>query len=368
MQKLHLKSGFSVAILFSLLSIIPHLIRVESSDLIDLAALMASTIIFTLIMWSICISFLKAKEQFPNIVIRWVLLSICGTVFAYFYTNLSSDLIKFIGDESSNINHLLQLNHRQLFYMNIFRSFVVTQMVCFIVYNLSLIEDRQRKEIEIEQLKQENLEARLELLKQQISPHFLFNSLSTLKTIVTDNKSKNFIVQLSNVYRYLLSNNILQKDNLVSLQEELAFTKSYLYILTERFEEALQISIEVDEKFMNKRLPPLALQILIENATKHNTISVEEPLKIAIYTEKDNFLVVENNLQLKNSVEDSLGLGIKNIQDRYRLLKNKEIIISQTRTSFLVKLPLLDEEIIKKQDSAAKPKHHFSRGNGSKCF
>ncbi len=368
MQRLQLKSGFSVAVLFALLSIIPHLIHLEGNNLIEFAALMISTIIFTIITWIICISFLKAKEQVPSIVVRWLLLSVCGTVFAYFYTDISSAVIKIVADKNSQISHLLQLNDRQLFYMNIFKSFMVTQMICFIVYNVNLFEDIQRKEIEIEQLKQENLEARLELLKQQISPHFLFNSLSTLKTIATDSKTKNYIVQFSNVYRYLLNNNYLQKGNLVSLQDELAFTKSYLYILTERFEDALQVSIEVNEKFMNKRLPPLVLQILIENATKHNTISTEEPLKIAIYIEKDSFLVIENNLQLKQLVEDTLGLGIRNIQDRYKLLINKEIIVSQTKTSFLVKLPLLDEEIIKKQNPAVISKRYLCKSNINKCF
>ncbi len=361
MQNFQIKSGLAVSVLFALLGIIPYLIRFEGRDWIDILTLIAYTFIFTLCLWTICMSLLRAKKPIPSVLVRWFLASILGTAFVYFAQIAGTSILKQVANENSHINEILQLHGQRLLYMELFRATMITEMVCFIVHNVNVVEDRRRKSIEIEQLKQENLEARLDLLKQQISPHFLFNSLSTLKTIATDSKTKNYIVQLSNVYRYLLNNNILQKDNLVPLSDELAFTKSYLYILTERFEDALQVDIEVSEELMQKRLPPLALQILIENATKHNAISIDEPLKIAIYTDKHHFLVVENNLQLKHSVEDSLGLGIKNIQDRYKLLRNKEIIISETKTSFLVKLPLLDAETCDKEEADPKSKLDFCR-------
>jgi LytS/YehU family sensor histidine kinase len=206
------------------------------------------------------------------------------------------------------------------------------------VYYIAALQEAQQAKTEIEQLKKENLEARLNLLKQQISPHFLFNSLSTLKTIAPDNNTRQYIMQLSNVYRYLLNYN---DNNMATLQNELAFTNSYLYILKERFENALQVNIQVPEQVLLKNMPPLALQILIENAIKHNVTSADEPLHINISSEQDAVLVVQNNLQPKLSFEKGSGKGLQNISDRYQLLSGKQIDIIQTRDHFIVKLPLL---------------------------
>jgi LytS/YehU family sensor histidine kinase len=142
------------------------------------------------------------------------------------------------------------------------------------------------------------------------------------------------------VYRYLLKDNNIQ--NLVCLKDELAFTESYLYIIKERFEDALIVSTTINEELLNKRLPPLVLQILIENAIKHNILTAEEPLKITIFTDKYQSLTVENILQPKQSTEDSLGIGLENIKGRYKLIGDKEIKILQTQHSFSVTVPLLD--------------------------
>ncbi len=235
-----------------------------------------------------------------------------------------------------------ELNRWQIFYFFIFNAISFSALVYFIASSSDITRRSQRNQLEIEQLKQENLEARLKLLKQQVSPHFLFNALSTLKTTVDNPQTKNYIVQLSNVYRYLLSDkDSPQQKNLVSLCDELAFIQSYLYILTERFEEALQVKIDVDENLMQKKLPPLALQILIENAIKHNIISPDEPLLIEVYNEGSSTLTVRNRLQPKLSTDDSIGIGLQNIKDRYRLLGNKGIEVIPTEETFTVKIPLL---------------------------
>ena len=136
----------------------------------------------------------------------------------------------------SDIPLIDELSKRQLNTLMFFRGIVFSIFIYLIVYYLDLIDEKQKSKLEIEALKKEKIEAQLNSLKQQISPHFLFNSLSTLRTIVTDNKSKEYILKLSNVYRYLLS---FKENHLTTLNEELEFIQSYLYIQQERFEEAL---------------------------------------------------------------------------------------------------------------------------------
>jgi len=166
-------------------------------------------------------------------------------------------------------------------------------MICFVVFNVIYTGNLlQTAKIENEQLKQADLRAQLTALQQQLSPHFLFNSLSTLKTIAQDAETKHFIVQLSHVYRYLLSFN---KRQVAKLSEELAFVRSYLYILQQRFEDALSITIEVPARYDEYLIPPLSLQLLIENAVKHNAFSQESPLIIVISVTADHSLLVKNN-------------------------------------------------------------------------
>jgi sensor histidine kinase YesM len=226
---------------------------------------------------------------------------------------------------------------KKLFFLNL-RGVIIGGFQFFMVYYIAALSEAQQAKIEIEHLKQENLEVRLNLLKQQISPHFLFNSLSTLRTIAPDNNTKQYVMQLSNVYRYLLNYN---DNNVATLKDELAFTNSYLYILKERFEDALQVTIQVPESFLSKKIPPLALQILIENAIKHNVISPDEPLHINIHSEGEDKLTVSNNLQTRLSIEKSTGKGLQNINDRYHLLSGKQIDIIDNGKTFIVKLPLL---------------------------
>ena len=182
------------------------------------------------------------------------------------------------------------------------------------------------------------MQARLESLKQQISPHFLFNTLNTLSTLTKEQKVKEYIAEISNVYRYLLQ---YKENDMVKVEEELQFIDSYLYVLRERFEDGLQVSILINVGTRNTLLPPLALQVLVENAVKHNIISSSRPLHIEIKDE-NQFIVVKNNLQQKQSLgNDSSRSGLNNIHERYRLLANKEIIIERTETDFIVKLPVL---------------------------
>ena len=190
-------------------------------------------------------------------------------------------------------------------------------------------------------LEQAHLRAQLVSLQQQISPHFLFNSLSTLKTLVSDRPAKNYIVHLAGVYRYVLSFN---DQYLTKLDDELKFIDSYLYILNERFGSMLKVNINIQHEHRILYLPSLSLQLLVENAIKHNICSAERPLYISITTTGSPALIVENNFQPKQSRMERPGIGLKNIIERYKLLVDKSVDIANDNEKFTVTIPLLRHE------------------------
>ncbi|WP_312192897.1 histidine kinase [Sphingobacterium sp.] len=194
---------------------------------------------------------------------------------------------------------------------------------------------------ELERSMAANLEAQYELLKQQVNPHFLFNSLNTLKYMVEsqDSHSAEFILKLAAFYRSTLDS---LKLNILPLRAELAIMDAYIYLQKARFEDGLLITQELQADLNETFIPPFTLQLLIENCIKHNIISLEKPLHISIYREGD-YLVVKNNLQERKIPEASTGLGIKNINQRYLMLSDKEIVILKTDDTFTIKLPILHE-------------------------
>jgi LytS/YehU family sensor histidine kinase len=182
--------------------------------------------------------------------------------------------------------------------------------------------------------------AQFEALKQQVNPHFLFNSLNILKTMVkiNDPKSEEYVVRLSDLYRNLLLSN--QKEK-ASLEEELAVLENYLFMLKARFEDKLQVIQRIPSSANANFIPPLSLQMLVENCIKHNVVSTDKPLLIELFVEND-CLVIRNNLQPKRSVEDSNHIGLDNLRQRYRALVGKEIEVEQTDAYFIVRLPFIN--------------------------
>ncbi len=349
LKKLNLHTGTHVAFIIAIITNIPRLIKIHSLDLGILAGQILFTAAFTYILWINAQLFINSK-QIESKFAKFTGALIIGTTVAVFMQILNAFIFNDMSIIDQKIGSAFDLTAHQIIGLYIFRAVTFTGLILFIVGNINLVTAKQKNELEIEQLKQDNLEAKLKLLKQQISPHFLFNSLSTLKTMVKEKENKNYIMQLSNVYRYLLKSDGLNTNNLVTVKDELEFTQSYLYILKERFEDGLQVSINVAEQNCELLLPPLALQILIENAIKHNIVSIDEPLSIKIYDEEDKFLVVENNLHLKQSAEDSLGIGLQNIRDRYKLINEQDIEIIKSESVFAVKVPLLTQEKQTKTD------------------
>ncbi|MBL7839870.1 MAG: sensor histidine kinase [Cyclobacteriaceae bacterium] len=217
-------------------------------------------------------------------------------------------------------------------------SIVITLLISFFLHAREFLLNWRKLEFDAVQLRNENLTSKYESLKSQLDPHFLFNSLNVLTNLVyaDPDKSARFIKQLSEVYRYVLE---VRNKEVVPLEEELKFVESYLYLQQIRFGDKLRI--ENNLQGVVGFIPPLALQILAENAIKHNIISEDDPLTIKLYPE-NNEVVIENNLQKKVLLtEGSTGIGLDNVTKRYEFLSDKKITILETATSFIVKLPLL---------------------------
>lgn len=195
------------------------------------------------------------------------------------------------------------------------------------------------KQLETEKLKLLGTEAKLESINSQLNPHFFFNNLSALSVLIHQNvhQADQYLQKLSLIYRYILNNKI---NELVSLDEELDFLQNYLDLLQIRFQDSLGFSISIDQEAREKMIPPAVLQILVENVVKHNFFTLKNPIQIQIQANRST-LSVKNLIQPKNPVEDSTGIGLQNISDRYRFL-NQSIAIHSQGGVFEVVLPLLD--------------------------
>lgn len=193
--------------------------------------------------------------------------------------------------------------------------------------------------LEAEQLKRESVEARYEALKSQLDPHFLFNNLNTLTYLVEDNRpAVAFVENLSLVYRYILQN---RDKPLVPLADELRLAEAYLALLKERFGDGIQVSIDIPAGQHDRQLPPMTLQLLLENAVKHNMVDARNPLHITIRLNEAGELVVENSLHRRSTTENRAGIGLQNIRHRYQLTANVLPTISEDAGQFVVRLPLL---------------------------
>ena len=192
-----------------------------------------------------------------------------------------------------------------------------------------------------ERLEKENVKAKYEALKNQVNPHFLFNSLNTLANMVMDeenDKAVEFIQKLSKVYRYILQS---RDQEISDFRTEMKIVEEYTYLLKNRFEEGVEFHYDVPNDYNHLVLPPLTLQMLIENTVKHNVISSSQPLKVWVQIEDDR-LVIKNTLNLKRVDErESTGMGIENIKNRYQLLTDEEVIIKSGKDFFEVRLPLI---------------------------
>ncbi len=209
-----------------------------------------------------------------------------------------------------------------------------------------VISGWKRSILKTQDLEKQTVEAKLEALRTQLSPHFFFNNLSILNGLIDLNpeKAKDFLAKLSDVFRYILRH---RKDELVPLKEEIRFIEDYIFLIQSRYEEKVifHLSVDIDHGW----LPPVTLQQLVENAVKHNESSFERPLHIRIETTKDQ-LQVSNLIQPRKGVVDSNGLGLQMVRKRFETLTDEKVIISDDGITFSVRLPLIKEVQSKKSE------------------
>jgi hypothetical protein len=235
--------------------------------------------------------------------------------------------------------------HENLFlsYRLHFYQFAVVALVMElnILYDFGqyLINQWHSSRLQQETFEKEKAQFNLELLRNQINPHFLFNNLNTLSSLIYENQDRaaDFLRMLSRVYRNILE---FRNRELISIEEELNFFENYSLLLKIRFEGMLFFEINIDESLKKENIIPLTFQMLVENAIKHNIISRSNNLYIKIYNE-GNSLIIENNLQLKENLEYSSKLGLQMIQSRFESLSNEKVIIEETKEIFRVKVPVI---------------------------
>ena len=222
-------------------------------------------------------------------------------------------------------------------------SLVVTVIVSLSFYAFYFYKAYSDSKVKEQKIIAGTASAQFESLKNQIDPHFLFNSLNVLSSLIEENpdNAQKFTTSLSKIYRYVLE----QKDKeLVSVSEELAFAKTYMNLLKMRFENSITYEVQGDYDNPEAKVVPLSLQLLLENTIKHNVASEQKPLHIKIYIE-NNYLIVENNLQRKEVLQDRRGVGLQNIVNRYGLISERKVLIEETAACFKVKIPILTKQI-----------------------
>lgn len=271
--------------------------------------------------------------------LRKVLLAAGGsvalTMAGYFFCRLVDQTIF----QGFTISHFLT-NEQLSYYLF---PLLFTAIVSLIFHLIYFYKALQEKKVTEQKIIAGNASARFESLKNQLDPHFLFNSLNVLSSLIEENPdmAKKFTTSLSKVYRYVLE----QKDKeLVSLEEELAFAVTYMNLLKMRFENSIFYEVPKQLSSPEARVVPLSLQLLLENTIKHNVVSEARPLHIRIY-EEEGYLILENNLQKKEVLQKRNGVGLQNIIDRYALVTQRKVQLEKDTEKFAVKIPVLTKQI-----------------------
>ncbi len=219
-------------------------------------------------------------------------------------------------------------------------SIVPTLLICVVYEAVFFFEAWKSNVRRAESLEKEKIQSQLEALKSQLDPHFLFNSMNTLAALIDEENrdAQLYLEKLADVYRYVL---VHRNNNTVTLEEELACVEAYVYLNKIRFRDNLEVNIALSDQVRRMYIIPLCLQMLVENAIKHNTASKEKPLRISIYEDGGDIIVVENNVSEKAVLNKSTKVGIQNIINRHRHLTERKVEVLKTDNMFTVRIPLI---------------------------
>jgi sensor histidine kinase YesM len=267
------------------------------------------------------------KVDFKKISGAFLTTALTGALLIFLFVHLK-DFFQFRINPRRHIDELVS------------RNLFCAAITFASVFVHRLLQRQRFIELENEKLRSESLQSQFESLKNQVSPHFLFNSLTALKVLIEESPTlaKQYVSHLSQVLRYTLQS---KRKQMVTLNEELEFTESYIFLLKMRYDTNLTIKTSVDKNFGFWNLPPLTIQTLVENAVKHNEISNEFPFEITITATENDTLQVANKIQEKLTPEEGTGIGLVNLSKLFRLLSEKEILIYKTDGEFIVEVPLL---------------------------
>lgn len=274
--------------------------------------------------------FLLPEKLLPRIPSEFLLAVLAGIIIGSSITVVANTFMPY---EDGLIKNIIN---------NSLITSVINIIIITVIEAIVWFKRSQQALVITEKLERENSQIRFETLKSQLNPHFLFNSLNVLSSLIKkdSDKAQNFVDEFSSVYRYTLD--VIEKP-VVELREEIDFAKSFLFLQKIRFDNAVEMEINVNASKLNYLVPPLAVQTLLENAFKHNKATVESPLKIKIYNEND-WLWVVNNLQQKIKGSDSKGVGLSNLNKRYELLGEEFPNYSVTEKEYIAKIPLIKPE------------------------
>lgn len=310
-----------------------HHQRIMTPDFTRFFVEITITFLVALVMFVMNFFILKPTDRHSRLTISRVFLSIGLTVLLVYILN------QFLFSISENFDTRPPGRGRRDEFD--FTNFYVSALVVGCVLIIRLVFQKQSIVLENEALKREALQSQFESLKNQLSPHFLFNSLTALKVLIreTPEKAQNYVNSLSKALRYTLQSN---EKQLVSLKEEMEFMESYLFLIRMRYDTNLVVNSIIDDNLLMLKLPPLTIQTLVENAIKHNEISKRKPLTIEIGTTAQESLYVRNNIQKKFTEEGGTGIGLTNLSKQFLLLIDKDISITMDDEFFIVEIPLIE--------------------------
>jgi two-component system LytT family sensor kinase len=284
----------------------------------------------------------KWLKRLPSIVLAGSLLTgICLLAMMFINTYLIHGQWELKSTRGSHFYINGKRVANGLFFTSCFIGFLFF-WVFYLIYETRYHFARLRyMEKEKDRLEKEKLKAELHHLKEMVNPHFLFNTLNSLSALISENprQAEIFLDELTRVYRYLLRNNEVE---VTTLTNELQFMRSYFHLLKTRYGDGIHFITDINLQTDNYLLPPLTLQLLVENAVKHNRLTKGQPLTIHLFTTPNNELVVSNNIQKKDTMVDSTRIGLKNINAKYNLLQKPGIVIDHTGDTFSVTVPLIE--------------------------
>lgn len=333
--------AMSFILAFVMLSSSLYFISLDKSTGVRFIDIISFRSVITLLINTLILYFLFRLQfwmiiRYPNNKVKvWVVLLASFVVIAFVSPVLSHlQWWWFRGEVSAKA-------YTALHYVKDLMVLIISFLFTALIY---LINQNQKKVTENQDLVIENLQNKYNALKNQVDPHFLFNSLNTLSGLINfeNERAQEYLRQLSIVFRYTMQDKLI-----TTLSDELQFSESYIYLMKIRYNDGLNVHLRINPAFRKNYILPFGLQVLIENAVKHNVISRKNPLCIIIETTAQGTIRVENNLQPKQSKTESNGLGLANLNERYRLMFGREIEIKATNETFSVEIPLMENQEMK---------------------